>query len=173
MQKHIQHNKDEWAQFFRKIYLDFIWKGSKGLLKVLLCERWVGDWTELQHIDPHSYGHNSISFPFSWAAQLGSSFQLIWTSCCQGYIIIWRPPTSCKRHNFALNSTTRQSRSSLISWYLQPDAPVIYTGAFLLLTAWLGRRSICNNHPMIIFQNSTCGIFFMSISIPSHTHFTE
>ena len=49
----------------------FIWKGSKGLLKVLLCERWVGDWTELQHIDPHSYGHNSISFPFSWAAQPG------------------------------------------------------------------------------------------------------
>ena len=43
----------------------FIWKGSKGLLKVLLCERWVGDPTELQHIDPHSYGHNSISFWFS------------------------------------------------------------------------------------------------------------
>ena len=50
----------------------FIWKGSKGLLKVLLCERWVGDWTELQHIDPHSYGHNSVSFPFSWAAQPGA-----------------------------------------------------------------------------------------------------
>ena len=48
----------------------FIWKGSKGLLKVLLCERWVGGWTELQHIDSHSYGHNSVSFPFSWAAQL-------------------------------------------------------------------------------------------------------
>ena len=50
----------------------FIWKGSKGLLKVLLCERWVGDWTELQHIDPHSYGHNSVSFPFSCAAQPGA-----------------------------------------------------------------------------------------------------
>ena len=47
----------------------FIWKGTKGLLKVLLCERWVGDWTELQHIDPYSYGHNSVSFPFSRAAQ--------------------------------------------------------------------------------------------------------
>ena len=52
--------------------------------------------------------------------------------------------TSCERHNFALNSTPRQSRSPLISWYLRPDAPVIYTGAFLLLTAWPGRRSICN-----------------------------
>ena len=29
-------------------------------------------------------------------------------------------------------------------WYLEPDAPVIYTGAFPILTAWPGRRSICN-----------------------------
>ena len=28
--------------------------------------------TELQHIDPHCYGHNSVSFPFSWAAQPGA-----------------------------------------------------------------------------------------------------
>ena len=55
-----------------KYTFHFIWKGSKGLLKVLLCERWVGDWTELQHIDPHSYRHNSVSFPFCWAAQPGS-----------------------------------------------------------------------------------------------------
>ena len=51
----------------------YISLGSKGLLKVLLCERWIGDWTELQHIDSHSYGHNSVSFLFSWAAQLGAS----------------------------------------------------------------------------------------------------
>ena len=31
----------------------------------------VGDQTELQHIDPHSIGYNRVSFPFSWAAQLG------------------------------------------------------------------------------------------------------
>ena len=92
----------------------FIWKGSKGLQRVLLCERWVGDWTEQQHIDPHSSGHNSVSFPFFWAAQPGtrgpslcwdmvlipaSSLQLIWTSCRRGYITIWCPPTSCERHN--------------------------------------------------------------------------
>ena len=29
----------------------------------------VGDRTELRHIDPHSYGHNSVSFSFSWTAQ--------------------------------------------------------------------------------------------------------
>ena len=34
----------------------------------------------------------------------------------------------------------------LIPWYLRSDAPVIYTGGFLLLTAWPG--SICNiNYP--------------------------
>ena len=73
-----------------------------------------------------------------------SSLQLIWTSCRRGYIIIWRPPTSCECHNFALNSTPRQSRLPLVSWYLWPDATIIYTGAFLLLTAWPGWRSICN-----------------------------
>ena len=63
----------------------FIRKGSKVLLKVLLCERWVGDWTELQHIDPppNSSGYNSISFPFSWAAQpgaWGTSLSGTWSS---------------------------------------------------------------------------------------------
>ena len=75
------------TQFFRKIYLSLY---LKGLLKVLLWQG-VGDQTELQHIDPHSSGHNSISFLFSWAAQLGawgpslsgtcSSFQHLLCNC--------------------------------------------------------------------------------------------
>ena len=32
----------------------------------------VEDRTELQHIDPHSIGHNRVSFPFSWVAQPGA-----------------------------------------------------------------------------------------------------
>ena len=54
---------------------------------------------------------------------------------------------------FALNSTPRQSMSPLISWYLRPDAAVIYTDAFLLLTAWLVWRSICNSYriPWMLF----------------------
>ena len=39
MQKHIQHNKDERQSSLEKYTSHFIWKGSKGLLKVLLCER--------------------------------------------------------------------------------------------------------------------------------------
>ena len=72
MQKHNDAMKTREDTSLEKYTSHFIWKGSKGLLKVLLCERWVGDWTELQHIDPHSYGHNSVSFPFSWAAQPGA-----------------------------------------------------------------------------------------------------
>ena len=52
------------TQFFRKIYLSFYWKGCVW--------EGVGDRIELQHIDPHSYGHNSVSFSFSWAAQPGA-----------------------------------------------------------------------------------------------------
>ena len=52
MQKHIQHNKDEQTQFFRKIYLSFYSKGFERVTKGFMCERWVWDWTELQHIDP-------------------------------------------------------------------------------------------------------------------------
>ena len=142
----------------RKYTSHFIWKGSKGLLMVLLWERWVGDWTELQHIDPHSYGHNSVSFPLSWAAQPGA-----WGLSCP---VTW----SSFRHlsptdlNFLspglynnLTSTLLPS-SVTISHSIQPldsqghiliniprlDAPVIYTGAFAILTAWPGRRSICN-----------------------------
>ena len=41
-----------------------------------------------------------------------------------------------------LNSTCPWSR--LYPDIPRPDAPVIYTGAFSILTAWLGRRSVCN-----------------------------
>ena len=136
------------TQFFRKIYLSLYLKGFERVTKGFTVweESWrVGDWTELQHIDPHSYGHNSVYFPFSWAAQpkgLGaqplwdmvlipaSSLQLTRTSCAASYIIVLH----------LLNSTCRQWRLSL--WYLRPDAPVIYTGAFSILTVRPG--SICN-----------------------------
>ena len=77
------------TQFFRKIYLSLYLKGFERVTKGFTV--WVGGWTELQHIDPHSYGHNSVSFPFSWAAQPGaqplwdmflisaSSLQLVWS----------------------------------------------------------------------------------------------
>ena len=52
--------------------------------------------------------------------------------------------SSCERHNFALNSTHPQSR--LYPDIPRLDVPVIYTGAFPILTAWPGRRSIGNKY---------------------------
>ena len=67
-----------------KIYLSLYSKGFERVTKGIICERWVGDWTELLHIDPHSSGHSSISFTFSWAAQPGA-----WgTSLCQDMVLI-------------------------------------------------------------------------------------
>ena len=59
-----RHNKDEQHSSLEKIYLSLYWNGCVW--------EGVGDRTELQHIDPHYYGHNSVSFPFSWAAQPGA-----------------------------------------------------------------------------------------------------
>ena len=58
-----RHNKDKRHSSLKNISLTLL----KGL-----CVRGVGDRTELQHIDPHSYDHNRVSFPFSWAAQPGA-----------------------------------------------------------------------------------------------------
>ena len=161
MQKHIQHNKDERTQFFRKIYLSLYLKGFERVTKGFTV--WEVSWrlNRTATYSPPLLWPWQRFFPVLLGCSTGglgaqplwdmvlipaSSLQLIWTSCHRGYITIWHPPTFCERHNFALNSTPRQSRSPLISWYLRPDAPVIYTGAFLLLTTWPGRWSICNTH---------------------------
>ena len=55
MQNHKQrHNKDERLSLLEKIYLSLYWKGCGW--------EGVGDRTELQHTDPHSYGHQRF-FP--------------------------------------------------------------------------------------------------------------
>ena len=149
----MQNHKDEQHGSLEKYTSHFIWKGSKGLLKVLLCERWVGVWTELQHIDPHTYGHNSVSFLFSWSAQprawepslseTCSSFQHLlsnWLNFLCTELYNCSTPTRRRwESQIALNSTRPWSR--LYPDIPQLDAPVIYTGAFPILMAWPG--SIC------------------------------
>ena len=56
----IKMNED----FFEKYTSQFICKGSKGLLKVLLWEG-VGDWTELQHIDPPLLWPSALCLSYS------------------------------------------------------------------------------------------------------------
>ena len=54
-----------------------------------------------------------------------------------------RPSSSCGRHNFALIQPVH-GQGNNIQIIPRPDAPVIYIGAFPILTAWPGRRSIYN-----------------------------
>ena len=124
----------------------------------------VGDRTELQHIDPHSIGHNRVSFPFSLAAQPGA-----WgpgDPASLGHVplsSIFSPthqiskltdflssPRLYNNMTFTLlvgvrNRThSTRPRSRLYFDIPRPDAPVIYTGAFPILTARPGRGSIYN-----------------------------
>ena len=147
-----------------------------------MWESEVWDRTELQHIDPHSYGHNSVSFLFSWAAQLGSwgsslsgtgsSFQhllsncncsiggpegplcsvlvlstasylqLIWTSCRQGYIIIWHPLFFLRVSQFC--TQFHPSTVKVISWNFSTGCTCYLNRCISYLIAWPGRRSIYN-----------------------------
>ena len=52
------NNKDKRHSLLEKYTSHFIWKGSKGLC----VWEGVGDRTELQYIDPHSYGHQRCVF---------------------------------------------------------------------------------------------------------------
>ena len=101
----------------------------------------------LQHIEPppSSSGYSSISFPFSWGPSLccelvltprtGTTDFKLWsptnrTSVAPGYIIVWHPPASC---GVTIRTQFNPSTVKVIPpWYLRPDAPVTYTGAFLI-----------------------------------------
>ena len=63
MQKQRRHNKDERHSSLEKYTSHFSWKGCVW--------EWVGDRTELQHIDPHSYGHQRF-FPVLLGCSTGA-----------------------------------------------------------------------------------------------------
>ena len=156
----------------------------------------VGDRTELQHIDPHSIGHNCVSFLLSWATQpeawglnlsgtcshscifsklvysptllipncncaIGglrvpsagcwlslphlvsnwSGLQTNWLPVSPSYIIVQRPILLRASKIALIQPIHGQGYNSDIP---RPGAPVIYIGAFPILTARPGRRSIYN-----------------------------
>ena len=165
--------------WLRKIYLSLYWKGCVW--------EGVGDRTELQHIDPYSYGHNSVSFPFSWAAQPAAWGPNLSRRCSHSSIFspsdlisnwlnfLCTELYNCSLSTFfswasqiALNSTSPRSR--LYPDIPQPDAPVIYTGAFPILTAWPG--SICYTdldsllsprHDALLFTHNSRNIVIINI----------
>ena len=159
---HVEHNdtiKTMSDTVLRKIYRSLYLKGCMW--------EGVGDWTELQHIDPHSIGHNHVSFPFSCAAQpgawgptlLGAGFlyrilsptslvsKLTDFLSSPSYIIVQRPLLLVGVTIALIQPIHGQGYNSDIP---PPDAPVIYMGAFPILTARPGHRSIFNNWSLII-----------------------
>ena len=149
----------------------------------------VGDRTELQHIDPHSYGHQHF-FPIILGYSTGglgaqplwvlvfytsSSLQLVRSPNSQSrvprpllpgagflyrilsptgpvskltdflsspsYIIVQHPLLLVGVTIALIQPIHGQGYNSDIPW---PDAPFIYIGAFPILTARPGRRSIYN-----------------------------
>ena len=104
---------------------------------------------------PASLGHVPQSSIFS---------QLVWSPTglvskitdflsSPSYIIVQRPPSSCRGHNFALIQPVHGQGYNILI-IPRPDAPVIYTGAFPILTARPGRKSICNKEWNCISSNN-------------------
>ena len=65
-------------------------------------------------------------------------------------IIVQHPPSSCGRHNFALIQPVHDQGNNILI-IPRPDAPVIYIGAFPILTTRSGRRSIYNKEKLLWF----------------------
>ena len=119
--------KDERRHFFRKLYLSLYWKGCVW--------EGVGDRTELQHIDPHSSGYHSLSFPLSWAAQPGPGVQPLWD-------MVLFPASSFQLLN-------RES------W----GPPLLVAGSLYCILSPTNWTSCCRGY-MIIW----CPLFFLQVS---------
>ena len=146
--------------------------------------RGVGDWTELQYMDPHSIGHNRVfscspvllnrglrgpllgaGFLYRILSPTGLVSKLIWLPVFTKLYNSSTPP-SCGRHNCTHSAHPRQGYNSDIP---RPDAPVIYIGAFPILTAQLGHRSIYNTHTHTYIYVCVCTYIYIYIYIYIHT----
>ena len=106
-------------------------------------------------LTPHSYGHNSISYPFSWLLNRGpagpapwnmvlipaSSLQLVWsptdwTSCAPRYIIIWRPLFFLRASQFRIQFNP--STVKVISWYSSTGCTCYLHRCISYFDSWLG-----------------------------------
>ena len=98
-----------------------------------LLNRGLGSLVSLGHV-PHSSIFSPTGLKSNWLNFLCTELY----NCLTSTFFLWASQT-------AFNST--RPRSRLYPDIPRPDAPVIYTGAFPILTAWPGRRSISNRRP--------------------------
>ena len=149
MQKHNQHNKDERTLFFRKTYLSLY---SKGLRKGYCVRSELETEQNCNILTPSSSGYSSSTFSSCGAAQPGalraqlfagsgsycfelqqltpnSVLQLTRTSCSTG---LYNCLSSTCFSERCICTQFNPSTVKVIPWYLRADAPVIYTGEFLI-----------------------------------------
>ena len=118
MQKHSQHNNEERTQFFRKIYLSLYSKWYERVTKGLCVNR--EPWGPSSQSGAGS--HAGILSPKLW-------LQLTQTSCRTGlYHCLTYTCFLWASHLHRIQPVHSQG----YPWYIRPDAPVIYTGAFLI-----------------------------------------
>ena len=123
---------------------------------------WEGVWdrTELQHIDPHSYGPSAflsrspgllnwgptllgVGFLYCILSPTGLVSKLTDFLSSRSYMIVQRPLLLVGVTIALIQPIHGQGYNSDIP---RPDAPVIYIGAFPILKARPGRRSIYNSY---------------------------
>ena len=146
-QKHSQHNNDERNSSLEKYTSHTLFEMVRnGYERVFV---WEVSWRlnkDCNILTPSTY------FPFCWAAQPGalraqlsagfgshcfelqqltpnSDLQLTRTSCSTGLYNCLTPICFSERR---ICTQFNPSTVKGIPWYLRPDAPVIYTGAFLI-----------------------------------------
>ena len=144
MQKHIQHNKDEQTQFFRKIYLPLYSKGFERVTKGFTVWEGVGDWTELQHkYHPQLFRLSQPFFPVLLGCSTGGlgdlAYARTWFSfqhLLSNSFELWTPTASLpvlpRFYHCFTPTQFNPSTVKVTPWSLRLDAPVTYTCAFLI-----------------------------------------
>ena len=84
------NNKRREKTSLKKYTSHFIAMVRKGLLKVFLWEG-VGDRTELQYIDPHSYGHQCCVFVVLQCYSTGGPGAQLSAECWLFHQLVWSP----------------------------------------------------------------------------------
>ncbi len=125
-------------------------KGLKKGCERVMCERWVGDWTNCNILTPTSFAFSSTSFSFCWFCSIGGSWGSIaicWVLVLStaSYLQLTEPVCGTGLYN-CLTSTC-----FLWASHLHRIQPVVRSRLYLdvfdrmhLFLDWrLGRRSIC------------------------------
>ena len=139
--------------------------------KGFMCERWVGDLTktatycplqlflQYQNFFPVLLGCSTrglgaqpllglVLTPRTGTLTSNSDLQLTWTSC--GTRLYNRLMSTCFSEYY-ICTQFNPSTVKVIPWHLRPDAPVTYTGAFLIwLLGWVGGQYVTTLDPYLI-----------------------